>query len=1416
MDEGDVDETIVTPRGRAGIVARLGREQFLPALAARLAVRTLRRPLRLGSRVFAARHDQVRELLSRDLDFGIAAINEAKIREVNGGAFVLGMDRSERLEVERRALYAALEAVDMDHLAACAAAEIETALSRVPAGGEIDVVGAFARPVAAHTAQRLFGITGPNDRMFMEVVRSVFAHTFLNLADDAAVRERAVRAGRHMGRWFADEIARRRASGVPGDDMMGQLLRQGLLDDDGVRRTLGGMLVGSIDTTASAVARIVKVAARDPDLLFAMSRDARDLRRMDGWCNEALRRWPHNPIVMRKARADTSLAGTAVKAGDTMIAWTQAAMQDESVFPDAARLDPERDRAAYLHLGWGLHPCSGRPVNRFQIPMLVGALLARGLDRAGRVAWAGPFPNRLDVRLREGPPLMDALLTIVAPIRKGRLPAVEAQLDALGNPPAERIAAALDAAIDEDGGATHFMSIHAIGHGSEGDASIVLELTADGSPDRAVERMVQAVGADLAPIFECAFDWRGDIGLLAYLKAHRIRTGWGLFSRNPGLGHAGTPGMSVGRIRKEAALADYAARALDEGGCDVRPIDRLAAVRRAVGASAEHRWALEPPPPPPRGEQPVDFIRLAASFASTYLWPLGLLLAAMFAAVWIVSGEFGDALEAAVKALGVLAVALLLFAGWAYATLRRLEKSDWTDERAADAQVLAEMRRRENHGAQNHMVSVTERKPGLVRWMTLRLIFWVIAQLATRSYRPGFLGGISTIHAARWITIPGTRHLVFFSNFGGSWESYLEDFITRAHAGLTGVWSNSIGFPRSKNLVHDGATDGERFKRYARRSMMPTRFWYSAYPSLTTDHVRCNAALRRGLAGALTNDEAEQWLALFGSGPRPDSKLETSEIQCLAFGGLGFMKEGSVVLYRLPEDRDHARAFVAGLYPHVGFGDGRKLRHDAVVTLALGPGALERLGLPEECLKGFAAAFLEGMGTEARNRILGDIGRNAPENWLWGRDPYDLALLVYGRSEEAVAELCAHIHALAGSSGLAEPHRIPLAPAMKPAIEPFGFVDGVSQPIIRGSYQSYRKNDPIHLVEPGEFIIGYPDNRGNFPPEPELSALSDPGNRLAVADRSRDFGNSIVDAPRAVGRNGSYLVLRQLEQDVTGFWRYCSEEAARLEGRLPAPYEVTPHYIAAKLVGRWPDGSSLVRNPYYPFPIEHEKRATRRENRETAEGFTEQTAIAASGEPIGSETVRPDGNPGEASPIAAASQSGAAAAAAPAPAPAAGRNAAPRDDPGPLQRQRLPVRDRGPDGDALSVRRPYPPVEPARQPRARIDGAGLHLEPPPHPARRPSLRAAGRARSGPHVHVPQRRHRTQFEFIQQTWLVSPAFHGLVGEQDPLTSNCDGTGFVIPSHDGPVRLKPLPQFVRTLGGGYFFMPGRSLLAWLAGV
>ncbi|HTO41843.1 MAG TPA: cytochrome P450, partial [Rhizomicrobium sp.] len=172
------------------------------------------------------------------------------------------------------------------------------------------------------------------------------------------------------------------------------------LDDDGVRRTLGGMLVGSIDTTASSVAKILVTLGRDRRLFDATQRDVGNPARMLGWCREALRRWPHNPLVQRKTITDICLSGVEIPAGSLVFAWTQAAMQDAQAFPEPGQMQPDRPAAAYLHFGGGLHPCAGRAINDTQIPMLVAKLLSRGIHKVGRVGWAGPFPHQLPIQLR--------------------------------------------------------------------------------------------------------------------------------------------------------------------------------------------------------------------------------------------------------------------------------------------------------------------------------------------------------------------------------------------------------------------------------------------------------------------------------------------------------------------------------------------------------------------------------------------------------------------------------------------------------------------------------------------------------------------------------------------------------------------------------------------------------------------------------------------------------------------------------------------------------------------------------------------------------------------------------------------------------------------------------------------------------
>ena len=355
---------------------------------------TIRTPLG----ILVAGHADVRDVLARDLEFRIAPVNEARIKAVNG-PFVLGMDRGTPLPHERALLYAALSTVDMASLRARVTAMAEERVAA--AGATIDVVAGYARPIAAATATALFGIPVADEPLFMDVARAVFNHIFLNLADDKDVEARALKAATLMRQWLADEIARRRHAADLGTDMMGALL-QGTADDDLVRRTLGGMFVGSVDTTASSVAKILVMIGKDPKLAGLISAAADDEAQVAGFCWEALRRWPHNPILLREAVIDTTIGGVAVKAREQVVLWTQAAMLDASVFPDPLQMNPSRPEKYYLHFGGGLHPCAGRVVNAFQIPLLVGALVRRGIARVGPVQWAGPFPDHLSLEFTRG------------------------------------------------------------------------------------------------------------------------------------------------------------------------------------------------------------------------------------------------------------------------------------------------------------------------------------------------------------------------------------------------------------------------------------------------------------------------------------------------------------------------------------------------------------------------------------------------------------------------------------------------------------------------------------------------------------------------------------------------------------------------------------------------------------------------------------------------------------------------------------------------------------------------------------------------------------------------------------------------------------------------------------------------------
>jgi cytochrome P450 len=375
----------------------------LICFGARVAARYFPRYLRLGKSMFIFQWADVDDVLARDGDFRIGPVNRERIEAVSG-PFILGMDRSPELFAQRTATYESMATADFAPVRQILQDEPMKLLTAAAArDGKIDVVNGYARLVAGRVAVALFGISGPSEPDLLRVARAVFHETFLNLGNDEKVRRTGIAAGQELKAWIVAEREARLNSGDLGKDMLGRLLvreRDGVVSEADVSHIVAGMLVGAIDTTATVVSNIVVEILSDWALAENIRRDLNNPRRLYGWCWEALRRRPHNPVVLREAIEGASAAGVPVAAGTRVFAVTISAMQDERAFDQPATLDPDRPPHLYMHFGRGMHQCAGRDVNALQIPALVRALMRFNPTGAPRVKNAGPFPDRFFVRIR--------------------------------------------------------------------------------------------------------------------------------------------------------------------------------------------------------------------------------------------------------------------------------------------------------------------------------------------------------------------------------------------------------------------------------------------------------------------------------------------------------------------------------------------------------------------------------------------------------------------------------------------------------------------------------------------------------------------------------------------------------------------------------------------------------------------------------------------------------------------------------------------------------------------------------------------------------------------------------------------------------------------------------------------------------
>ncbi|GAO35412.1 peroxidase [Sulfuricella sp. T08] len=426
---------------------------------------------------------------------------------------------------------------------------------------------------------------------------------------------------------------------------------------------------------------------------------------------------------------------------------------------------------------------------------------------------------------------------------------------------------------------------------------------------------------------------------------------------------------------------------------------------------------------------------------------------------------------------------------------------------------------------------------------------------------------------------------------------------------------------------------------------------------------------------------------------------------------------------------------------------------------------LRALGVAEPVIAGFSHAFRGGMTQENRARELGDVGINAPEHWEWGGPANEVHLVIMFFAQPDAFDAFVQV-----STGAVWKEAFSEARWLKTenldGVEPFGFADGISQPQLDWEQQqaAHVEYDYSNLAALGEFLLGYRNEYGKITDRPVL----DPGT--ASADLL-----PALDAPekKDLGRNGTYLVMRQLEQDVRLFWQFVYQQRG---GNATEAQQ-----LAAAMVGRTRAGDLLVPIQQQPIP------GTGTDPEQISQNqFTFDHDPTGARCPFGAHVRR--ANP---------------------------RNADFPERPASLLKKLITLLGFGPQGfrdDLMSSVRFHRILRRGREYGSELKPEDALAPAPPDDPRR-----------GLHFICLNANLARQFEFIQNAWIASTKFSGLSGESDPLLGNrqaipgCPVTSAFTVPHDGALRQRVtgLPQFVTVRGGAYFFLPSLRALHYIVG-
>lgn len=346
----------------------------------------------------------------------------------------------------------------------------------------------------------------------------------------------------------------------------------------------------------------------------------------------------------------------------------------------------------------------------------------------------------------------------------------------------------------------------------------------DGPADELLSELVKRAADGLRRVFMNCDEFSANADLLTWMKAHNV---------SPAANYVNWVGRTVRQVTEENGLHQAIGRFLGDNATSLRAMQpgqvRETLKRFVAGEQQAGRLALTPSEPTPFVWQIRNFLHLVGM-------PMLFL---------------------------ILSPLLLLALPFFLMELRRSERSDPEVAPRVNADHANLLSLIEDHDVTNQFSAMGSVKPGLFRRTTMILVLGAIDYTARHIFNRGRLARVTSIQFARWIFLDGKRRVIFASNYDGSLESYMDDFINKVAFGLNVVFSNGIGYPTTNWLVLNGAKDEQTFKDYLRRHQMPTQVWYNAHRGLTALDKWRNSLIREGLEkSSMTSSEAQEWLRL--------------------------------------------------------------------------------------------------------------------------------------------------------------------------------------------------------------------------------------------------------------------------------------------------------------------------------------------------------------------------------------------------------------------------------------------------------------------------------------------------------------------------------------------------------------------------